>query len=502
MLAKSAAAAALLGLGLLTGCTEKFLDETPRDQLTTVNFYRNEADAILATNAAYSQLNRAGQYNYALWGIGDIMSDNSTTGGGGGTDGEEEQQLDNFNIPSTNPMTTKLWAGCYVGIGAANLVLQKVPGIANMNPGIRKRCLGEAQFLRAKYYFDLVRVFGDVPLLTVPPASPVEAAIPRTPAAQVYTQSVTDLDAAIGNLEANGSYSGPDLGRVTKWAATGLLAKVQLTRGNKPEAARRALEVIGSGRFSLWTNYADNYKLENENGRESLFEVQFVIDLSQSYDFNHLGFAGNEFFAPRGQGVAPLNGYGFNIPEPNFMSGYEPGDRRKAVTVWVPGDTYPPGSSVTTAPARTEGSPNGFNVRKWFVPKSLTYVWDSPLNFPVLRLAEIYLIAAEGTGPTPAGYGYLNTVRRRAFGEDIASATPQTHDLNASNSGDFDATVLRERRYELAFENDRWFDLKRTGNLLTNAHLISKGIKSTNAVMPIPQSERDANPNLTQNAGY
>ena len=282
----------------------------------------------------------------------------------------------------------------------------------------------------------------------------------------------------------------------------GLLAKVQLTLGNKPEAARRALEVINSNRFSLWPNYADNYKLENENGRESIFEVQFVIDLSQSYDFNHLGFVGNEFFAPRGQGVAPQNGYGFNIPEPNFVSGYEAGDRRKAATIWVPGDTYPPGSSVATAPARTEGSPNGFNVRKWFVPKTITYVWDSPLNFPVLRLAEMYLIAAEGTGATAAGYGYLNTVRRRAFGEDIGSTTPQTHDLNANNSGNFDTAVLRERRYELAFEDDRWFDLKRTNNLLTNAHLISKLIKPTNVVMPIPQSERDANPNLSQNPGY
>ena len=120
----AAATTCLFGLGLLTGCTEKFLDETPRDQLTTANFYRNETDAVLATNAAYSQLSRGGQYNYALWGIGDIMSDNSTTGGGGGVDGAEEQQLDFFNIPPSNPMTTKLWAGCYVGIGAANLVLQ------------------------------------------------------------------------------------------------------------------------------------------------------------------------------------------------------------------------------------------------------------------------------------------------------------------------------------------------------------------------------------------
>ncbi len=500
----AAATACLLGLGLLTGCGEKFLDETPRDQLTTDNFYRNETDAVLATTAVYAQLSGGGQYNYALWGIGDIMSDNSTTGGGGGIDGAEQQQLDFFNISPANPVTTRLWAGCYAGIGAANLVLQKVPGIASMNPGVKKRCLGEAQFLRAKYYFDLVRVYGDVPLLTAPPASAAEASIPRTPAAAVYAQILLDLEAAIANLDAYDSYSGPDLGRATKWSAIGLLAKVQLTLGNKAEAARRALQVLAvvPGRFSLWTNYGNNYQLELENGKESLFEVQYMVDQAQSYTFDHLGFAGNEFFAPRFQGLSPLGGYGFNVPEPNFVNGYEAGDRRQAVTIWKPGDVYPAGSNPAAHANRTVGSPNGYNVRKWFVPKTLGFVWDSPLNFPVLRLAEVYLMAAEATGGTPAGYSYLNKVRRRAFGEDINATTAQPHDLSPANTSDFDAAVLRERRYELAFEDDRWFDLKRTGHLLDNAHLISKGIKPNNLVMPVPQSERDSNPNLTQNPGY
>ena len=205
----------------------------------------------MATLSPPEQLSRGGQYNYALWGIGEIMSDNSTTGGGGGGDGAEEQQLDNFNIPTSNPMVNRLWAGCYVGIGAANLVLQKVPGISGMSEAIRRRCLGEAKFLRAKYYFDLVRAYGDVPLLTVPPASPAAAsAIPRTPTAQVYDQIIQDLTDAIGALNEN--YSGADLGRATKWAATGLLAKVYLTQGNLPMAAQRAREVIASNRYNLW----------------------------------------------------------------------------------------------------------------------------------------------------------------------------------------------------------------------------------------------------------
>jgi len=493
-----------LTLGLLSGCGEKFLDVTPRDTVTTENFYRNESDAIQATNAAYAQLNRGGQYNYALWGIGEIMSDNSYTGGGGG-DGAEEIQLDFFNIPTNNVMVGRLWGGCYVGIGAANLVLQRVPGIANMTEAVRRRCLGEAKFLRAKYYFDLVRAFGDVPLITAPVASPAEArAVARTPVAQVYDRIIQDLTEAIGALDDG--YTGANLGRATKWAATGLLAKVYLTQGNKPLAAQRAREVIASAKFSLWADYADNFKVANENGKESLFEVQYVNGLNE-YIFDGLGFVGNEFFAPRGSGIVPQGGYGFNVPEREFVDGYETGDRRRDVTIWKPGDAYPAGSATAAQPAsQIPSSPYGYNCKKWFVGKVNTNVWDSPLNFPVLRLAEIYLILAEADGPTPGttpaamgGLEAVNKVRRRAFGLPVDAPSPR--DFTAATPNFADA-VVRERRYELAFEDDRWFDLKRTGKLLSTPALQAKGIKPYNVVLPIPQGERDANPSLTQNPGY
>ena len=480
-------AATLLGLALLSGCGEKFLDVKPTDSITTENFYQTQSDAVQATTAVYAQLGRGGQYNYALWGIGEIMSDNSFTGGGGGGDGAEEIQLDFFNIPSSNPMTTRLWNGCYVGIGSCNLVLQKVPGIS-MDATLQKRCLGEAQFMRAKYYFDLVRAFGDVPLILTPPASPAEARIPRTPADQVYTQIITDLQAAIGSLPE--TYASTDLSRATKWAATGLLAKVYLTHGDKPLAAQRAREVINSGKYSLWTDYADNFKVANEFGKESLFEVQYVNGLNE-YTMDGLGFCGNEFFGPRGQGLVPQGGYGFNIPELEFVQGYEAGDKRKAVTIWSPGDAYPAGSASAAQPASMPGSPYGYNCKKWFVGKVNTNVWDSPLNFPVLRLAEVYLILAEAVGNTTEGLDAINKVRNRAGLGSLTAATPNFADA-----------VLKERRYELAFEDDRWFDLKRTGKLLTNPALQTKGIKPFNDLLPIPQAERDANPSLTQNPGY
>ena len=377
-----------------------------------------------------------------------------------------------------------------MGIGSCNLVLQKVPGITTMDAAIRQRCLGEAQFLRAKYYFDLVRAFGDVPLILTPPASPAEARIARTPVAQVYTQIEADLQAAIGNLPEAGTYTGTDVGRATKGAATGLLAKVYLTEGNKTQAAQRAREVINSGKYALWDNYGDNYKVANENGKESLFEVQYVNGLNE-YTNDGLGFVGNEFFGPRGQGLVPQGGYGFNIPELEFVQGYEANDKRKAVTIWSPGDAYPAGSATAAQPSSLPGSPYGYNCKKWFVGKVNTNVWDSPLNFPVLRLAEVYLILAEAVGNTQEGLDAINKVRHRAGLPDLTAATPN-----------FQEAVIKERRYELAFEDDRWFDLKRTGKLTTLPSLVAKGVKPFNVLLPIPQAERDANPALVQNDGY
>jgi hypothetical protein len=181
-------------------------------------------------------------------------------------------------------------------------------------------------------------------------------------------------------------------------------------------------------------------------------------------------------------------GYGFNIPEKEFVDGYEAGDKRKAVTIFVPGDKYPAGQ---VQPASLEGDPNGFNVRKFFAGTAST-IWDSPLNVPVLRLAEMYLIKAEALGATADGFAALNVVRRRA-------GLP---DLSAANTTDYVGAVLKERRYELAFEMDRWYDLKRTNRLLNNTNLVAKGIKSFNDLLPIPQTEIDVNPNLTQNKGY
>ena len=494
-LKKRTLSAALLTLGLLgTSCTKDYLELQPRNAASTETFYANQTDAIQATSAAYAQLQQAGLVNHALWAM-DIMADNSFVGGGGAADGIEFQQLDNYTIPTSNPIITDHFQRLYIGIGAANQVLAHVPNITAIEAPIKSRSLGEAQFLRALYYFYLVRGYGDVPLVLTPPASPAEAAsVTRTPAAQVYTQIITDLKAAIANLPLPSTYKGDDVGRASKLSAMGLLAKVYLTQNDMTNAATQADATITAALADgkkLWTNYGDNFKVENENGQESLFEVQFKSGLN-GYILDGPGSAINEFWGARfftdnstpelkalGY-VVTSGGYGFNIPEKEFVDGYEAGDLRKGPTVFVPGDKYPLGQ---TQPASLEGDPNGYNVRKFFAG-TLSTIWDSPLNVPIMRLAEVYLIKAEAGNDLAA----LNVVRKRA-GLPDATNTSQ-------------ATILKERRYELAFEMDRWYDLKRTKTLTNNPLLLAKGIKPFNDLLPIPQAERDVNPNLTQNTGY
>ncbi|MDF7812184.1 RagB/SusD family nutrient uptake outer membrane protein [Hymenobacter sp. YC55] len=510
---KTIGSAFLLTLGLLTSCDEEFLEEAPVDQVTDATFYQTQQDAVQAVTAAYSELTKEGQYNASMWAF-DMWADISSAGGDDGNDGIEYKQLEAFSIPTTNFVATRLWGGSFIGIQRANIVLQKVPGIQNMDPTVQKRCLGEAQFLRAKYYFDLVRAYGDVPLFTAPPTNPAAVNIPRTPAAQVYAQIEQDLIDAIGNLEP--SYSGVNLGRATKWAAMGLLAKVYITEGKKTEAAQRARELINTSGKTMWANYGDNFKVanENRNDKESLFEVQFVNGRNPSdnpYVRNTVGSAMNEFFGPRGANQTPGSGYGFNIPDPDFVDGYEPGDTRKAVTVWVPGDVYPDGGKQSE---KATGSRRGYNCKKWFVGKVNTNIWDSGLNVPVMRLAEVYLILAEAVGPTTEGLEAINKVRRRSFGLDYNTPS-SAHDLTAMPAANFTEAVFRERKYELAFEFDRWFDLKRRGNAytiqrMTEQAALLRGYESSphgtptenNLLLPIPQSEIDANPGLVQNPGY
>lgn len=492
----------LIGLLVLSGCGSDYLTVEPNNLVTTDNYYQTEADGVSAVNAIYTPLQAL--YNGAAWHIGDIMSDDTDLGGGGGGDGSETLELDNFTLTSQNPIIKQYFQQCYIGIERANIALDKIPGIAEMSTTVKNRSLGEAQFLRAFYYFQLVRLFGDVPLYTKPISLEESRSISRSAASAVYNQIISDLQSAETLLPPTNT--GDNVGRATAGAAKGLLASVYLTLNRKSEAAAKALEVINNEAtygYGLNADYSYNFSLDHENNQETVFAVQYRSGGGQWSD-NGPGQKLNTFMGPRGQNVVQSSGYGWNVPTLNFYNQYERSggniiDSRRPSSMWVPGDNYTDASLNYTQPSSLIGSPNGFNVKKYFVPISnLTgdnSGWTCALNVNVMRYSEILLIYAEAAG-IAAGKAHIDRVRQRA-GLDPLDA--------GLNDADYLAAVYKERRIEFAFEMHRWYDLLRhpdSNYFLTVMQATGKNIQAKHRYMPIPQSERDVNHNLTQNAGY
>jgi hypothetical protein len=486
-----------------TQCKEKLLEIDPTIPISSVdNYYQTETQAIAAVNATYTPLSAI--YNGAAWHLGDILSDDTDLGGGGGGDGLETAELDNFSVTSFNPILGTMWSQCYFGVLRANLVLERVPTVPTMNAAIRNRSLGEGRFLRALYYYHLVRLFGDIPFYTNVITVQESVTIPRSPKQLVYDQIITDLKEAETLLP--NTTSGNDKGRATAGAAKGLLASVYLWLGDKTNAALKAKEVIDNKAtygYDLWADYGDNFKLENENGKESLFEVQYRSGGGQWSDFG-AGQKLNTFFGPRAQDIVQSSGYGWNVPTRDFADTYEKTgaayttiiDKRRPSSMWIPGDK----SGSYTQPAQIVGSPNGLNVRKFFIPITNTAGdnggWTCALNVPVMRYSEILLIYAEAAGPA-LGKAFADQVRTRAG----LAALP-----SGLSDAQYREAIYKERRLEFAFEMHRWYDLLRhpDPNYFVN---VMKAAGKTNVLpkhryMPIPQGERDKNSSLTQNEGY
>jgi starch-binding outer membrane protein, SusD/RagB family len=495
---------------LFTQCKKSLLTIEPTIPLNTVdNYYKTETEVVTAVNATYTPLSAI--YSGAAWHLGDIMSDDADLGGGGGGDGAETAELDNFSMTSFNPIIQIMWAQCYFGILRANLVVEKTPLVAVMNPAIRNRSIGEAKFLRALYYFHLVRLFGDVPLYTNAITAEESSNVARSPKAQVYVQIIADLKSAETLLPNNNPYTSnnvtyPNEGRATAGAAKGLLASVYLTLGDKVNAAAKAKEVIDNAAtygYGLWTDYADNFKLSTENGKESLFEVQYRSG-GGTFSIYGAGTGINTFYGPRFQFIVPEGGYGFTVPTRNFVDQYEKTgagyntiiDKRRNRSIWIPGDTY----NTYVQPTSLVGSPYGLNVRKYFIsvddPLGDAGQWRSALNVPIMRYAEVLLIHAEAAGPT-VGKPSADLVRARAGLAPMAAGLSDAAWLDA---------IYKERRLELGFEMHRWYDLLRHPNanyFITVMTAAGKtNISAKHRYMPIPQGERDKNANLTQNDGY
>lgn len=464
----------------------------------SVETINDSASAIALTNAAYQPLQRPKLYNMRIWTL-DIIAGNSVVGAGGGTDGIETVQLANFTAAPDNFGVLDLWRGPNPGILYCNTVLDRIPQM-NISQNLKNRCMGEAYFLRANYYFLLVRLFGDVPL-TLKPIKAGDNLYPsRTNKDTIYNEEIIpDLKKAVDLLPKREEYSGSNVGRASKGAAVGLLAKVYLTLGKYQDCLDMCNEVQSLG-YTLNPDYSDCFggEAKNKNTAESLFEVQY-------YGLTKAGFWDDEnqscwlstYMGPRNSGWVG-GGYGWNQPTQEFVDQYEAGDLRKEKTLLYSGCPTFEGQQYNSSWSTT-----GYNVRKFLVPLSISPDYNTCAeDVMVLRYADVLLMKAEALnelGRTTESMEPLFEVRVRAGLTDHSKVENLSQDQMREK-------IRHERRIELAFEGERWFDLLRydKGNYaLQFFHSIGKvNFMRKNLLFPIPQKEIDANPNLKQNPGY
>ncbi|MEO5907087.1 MAG: RagB/SusD family nutrient uptake outer membrane protein [Saprospiraceae bacterium] len=478
-------------------CEKYFLEKTPIVGTTEENFYRTEEDAIAAVNAAYAslqfQLSPAGHFR---WFWGDIMSDDTEKGGSGDNDVNDLLQLETFKGPTNTDLLEAEWGADYEGIYRANIVLEKVPAI-EMDEDMKARILGEAKFIRAWNFYNLVTMFGGVPLADHVLA-PSEYNMSRASAEQVWDLIETDLQEAAAYLWKRSEYPSTDLGRITDGAAQALLVKTYLWREKWNEAKATAEAIIQSGEYQLVADYADIFPLYGENNEESVFEIQYMNASGGNWGKNNAneGSFTNVFTRARGQ----FAGYGFNIPTQNFVGeffkeGFE--DPRLQSTVFRVGDEM--GDRGVFTIDATGGLPFLYYPKKYFNPKSEDAPFGDPnpnggSNDRVIRYADVLLMHAEAafhTGDENGARNSLNAVRARV----------QIPAITASGVALLGA-IYRERRLELGLEAHRFFDLVRTDRAQQELGPLGF-VAGVHALFPIPSSQIQAtNGALIQNPGY
>jgi len=477
---------------ILSSCSG-YLDKLPLNGVSS-DTEINTAQAIALTNAAYQPIQWMNLYNMRIWTL-DIVAGNSIVGGEGATDGIETVQYSNFNTTTDNQIALDIWRGGNPGILRCNMVIQKIPGL-DIPDDIKNRSLGEAYFLRAHYYFILVRMYGDLPLVLIPLVSGDNLMLTRTSADNIYKQIISDCEEAIKLLPAKSSYSSSDLGRACKDAALTMLAKVYLTLGiNYSDVVSLCEQVKTLGYDLTKCNYIDNFDASINNNPESIFEVQYTG--SGEYNFlenNNQACWLSAYMGPRDSEFVE-GSYGWNLPTQEFMDSYESGDLRKDITVLYEGCPQFDGKDYLSTYSST-----GYNVRKFLVPKKIAIkINRNPANFVVYRYADVLLMEAEALneqGMTTEAEVPLNIVRKRAGLPAIMNKT----------QNEMKEIIIHERRMELAFEGHRWFDLIRIDkgdyalNFLKSIGKVN--VNNDRLLLPIPQQEMDANTNMTQNKGY
>jgi starch-binding outer membrane protein, SusD/RagB family len=469
-------------------CMDDFLNKKPQGFVNEEVFLVNAQEALLATTAIY---NIFLDWNYHSGGypLLDIMSDDANKGSSPG-DASGIEFFNNFTFTPSAGDISRWYSALYKGVRRANIVIEKVPSIS-MDEALKNRYLAEARFLRAHFYFDLVRAFGDLPKITQSsPALRVE----RSPKEEIYNELIIpDLLVAIDDLPERSEYDEDDAGRVTKGAARALLAKVYIFLGDFDNTEKYALEVINSGEYDLEENFSDAFSLAGQFGVESVFELGAEPNSG-----------GSQFANTQGVRGIPNRGWGFNRPSVELINFFEPNDVRKDATVIFLGETidgvFITGDSGT--PDITYSDPPTNNVikeietynQKVWVPGTST-LEQFGFNKRIIRYADVLLLAAEALNEndkTVEALVHLNEVRERA----------ELLPINDTDKATVRIKIADERRAELAMEGHRFWDLVRTGK--AESVLGSKGfVVGKHELFPIPQSERDLSEGtLSQNPNW
>ena len=526
----------ILLLMLISACDQSFIDRPQLAVHTADSFYKTEKDAIEAVTAVYNYL-QSYDFEVEKFEFGDIASDDAEKGGESDNDRPFVKDLEYFRTRSDNLSCRAMWNVCFTAIFQANNVITHIPDIT-MNETLKERLLGEVRFIRALFYFQLINIYGDVPLSIKTPTAE-EYRLPKSAKATIWDQIEKDLIFARDHLPVKSKYAKADLGRITKGTAQALLANAYLFQKKWALAQKEAKEIILSGEYQLEPEFQDLFQLrKTDYGVESVLEVPHMTTNTGWGDLSE-GTVIPIFCRSRNSG-----GWGFNCPTYDLLAEFEPGDPRLVHTLLFDGDVFEGEVQFN------QYSPSHLCSRKVFLTPSERIGFDSadaPFNLKVIRYAEVLLIHAEAAcenGDFQEALSSLNQIRKRArqssaidkkasfknvnkfqvsknqyegykfLNYDFWYANSNLQllpDIQTSNQATLRQAIRHERRVELAMENKRFYDIIRWGEPEDHFHNFAekwktgKGSqfrKNINEIFPIPQDELDLNPKMTQNPGY
>ncbi|MBC7689187.1 MAG: RagB/SusD family nutrient uptake outer membrane protein [Aquabacterium sp.] len=502
------------------GCKKSFLDVASQGQIDEAAVLKDPAAAQNLVTGVYNSLYQGGfganTLGFLYFVTVEEASDDADPGSIPG-DNANGEKIDNFSTTPNIFFFDNLWKGYYGGINQANKALN-ILNKATFDANTLKRLKGEVSYLRGLYYFNLVRLFGGVPLLTTVPGVKdfqSDSLVTRVPRAAIYSQIISDLQFAVDNLPLKGN-ANTQVGRANKGAAEGLLAKVYMYQGNWQKVYDLTTDVISTNLYSLVKNKADTLTDFNSifrerasggfggnNNSESVFEVQTGVNAGE----NAVSPLYSNGQGPRGKGGWDDLGFGWNTPSLDLANAFETGDTRKAGTIIFIQPTVAPGGAGNTGTTLWDGfripSQDSVANQRYNYKGYSSFTGETaqtsgskdtkPKNIRVMRFAEILLMNAEADiklAKTGEAIASINKVRNRAGLPSLLAVTVND--------------VWKERRSELAMEQDRFFDLVRQGRAGQVLRALGKPfVDGKHEVFPIPQAEIDlSGGKLLQNPGY